>query len=91
VAIAICILKGLEMNQLRQVAELKIPQWTESRRRIYTCNGLSPTLNGVGGGATPSLKWWSNMRNKIYVIGTLPIKGMDSIKRIYSGGGTLQH
>lgn len=27
------------------------------------------------------------MRNKIYVIGTLPIKGMDSIKRIYSGGG----
>ena len=55
-AIAICILKGLEMNQLRQVAELKIPQWTESRRRIYTCNGLSPTLNGVGRGGNTEPK-----------------------------------
>lgn len=27
------------------------------------------------------------MKNKIDVIGTLPIKGMDIIKRIYSGGG----
>lgn len=44
------------MNQLRQVAELKIPQWTESRRRIYTCNGLSPTLNGVGRGGNTEPK-----------------------------------
>ncbi len=76
------------MNQLRQVAELKIPQWTESRRRIYTCNGLSPTLNGVGRGAIPSQKCLqgANMKNEIKVITNLPIKGMDVIKRCYSGG-----
>ena len=44
------------MNQLKQVGELKILQWTESRRRIYTCNGLSPTLNGVGRGGNTEPK-----------------------------------
>ena len=44
------------MNQLKQVGELKILQWTESRRRIYTCNGLSPTLNGIGRGGNTEPK-----------------------------------
>lgn len=44
------------MNFLKQIAELKIPQWTECRRRIYTCIGLSPTLNGVGRGGNTEPK-----------------------------------
>lgn len=35
---------------LKQVAELHYPQWRESRRRVYTPNGVSPTLHGVGCG-----------------------------------------
>lgn len=44
------------MNELKQIAELKIPQWTECRRRIYTTGGVSPTLNGIGRGGNTEPK-----------------------------------
>lgn len=38
------------MNELKQISALDIPQMHESRRRIYTIFGLSPTLCGIGMG-----------------------------------------
>ena len=39
---------GRTDNKLIQVGELNKPQWTECRRRVYSSNGLCPTLNGIG-------------------------------------------
>lgn len=36
--------------RLKQVADLNCPQWRDSRRRVYSPNGVSPTLHGIGCG-----------------------------------------
>lgn len=42
-------------NSLIQVCELPCQQWQESRRRVYSSIGLTPTLCGIGrGGAIPN-------------------------------------
>lgn len=37
-------------NTLIQVCELPCQQWQESRRRVYSSIGLTPTLCGIGRG-----------------------------------------
>lgn len=49
--------------RLKQVTELKCPQWRESRRRVYTPNGVSPKLHSIGCGG--------NVEPKIIVRRTL--------------------
>ena len=39
-----------------QIGELDLPQWRESRRRIYSNDGLSPTLHGIGCGGNTEPK-----------------------------------
>ena len=55
-AIAICILKGLEMNQLKQIIELDCPQWHVQRKRVFSTGGAAPTLNGIGRGGNTEPK-----------------------------------
>lgn len=43
-------------NMLVQRFELDCPQWQESRRRIYTIFGVSPTICGVGRGGNTEPK-----------------------------------
>lgn len=43
-------------NRLIQVGSLDIPQWTESRRRVYSPIGCAPTLNGIGCGGNTEPK-----------------------------------
>lgn len=42
--------------KLIQVAEIDKPEWRESRRRIYSIEGLSPTLHGIGCGGNTEPK-----------------------------------
>ena len=66
-------------NKLIQVGSLDIPNWTESRRRVYSPYGCCPTLNGIGSGG--------NTEPKIIVVGKLDIEGKDQIKRVYNPCG----
>ncbi len=43
-------------NKLIQIGSLDIPQWTESRRRVYSPEGCAPTLNGIGCGGNTEPK-----------------------------------
>lgn len=43
-------------NKLIQVAEIDKPEWRESRRRVYSIEGLSPTLHGIGCGGNTEPK-----------------------------------
>lgn len=43
-------------NKLIQVAEINKSEWRESRRRIYSIKGLSPTLHGIGCGGNTEPK-----------------------------------
>lgn len=54
------------MNKLKQISSLDIPQMHESRRRIYTVFGLSPTLCGIGmgGGTEPKVLIKNEEQNK---------------------------
>ena len=68
-----------DTNKLIQVGNLNIPQWIESRRRVYSPDGVCPTLHGIGCGG--------NTEPKIIVVGRLDIKGKDQIKRVYDPNG----
>ena len=46
----------LQKNDLKQTTSLDCPQWQESRRRVYSCNGISPTLCGIGRGGNTEPK-----------------------------------
>lgn len=46
---------GVE-NSLLQIGSLNLPQWRESRRRIYSVCGVCPTLHGVGTGGNTEPK-----------------------------------
>lgn len=54
---------------------LNNPQWIESRRRVYSQEGISPTLHGIGCGG--------NTESKIVVMGMLDVKGKEQIRRVY--------
>lgn len=66
-------------NKFVEVGTLNKPEWTESRRRVYSPDGVCPTLNGIGSGG--------NTEPKIIVSGNLNIKGKDQIKRVYDPSG----
>lgn len=70
---------GCGKNKLIEVGTLDKPQWTESRRRVYSPTSVCPTLNGIGSGG--------NTEPKIIMSGTLNIKGKDQIKRVYNPQG----
>ena len=38
------------MNELKQVGLIPNPTWRETRCRIYSINGICPTLHGIGRG-----------------------------------------
>ena len=44
------------MNSIIVVGNLDIPQWRESRCRVYHSFGLSPTLHGIGCGGNTEPK-----------------------------------
>ena len=46
-------------NKLIQIGEVDKPEWRESRRRIYSIDGICPTLHGIGCGG--------NTEPKIYI------------------------
>ena len=66
-------------NKLIQVGILDKPEWIEARRRVYSPEGICPTLNGIGQGG--------NTEPKIIVVGRLDIKGKDQIRRVYDPDG----
>ena len=66
---------GIHANDIETVGNLDKPEWIESRRRIYSSEGVSPTLHGIGCGG--------NTEAKIVVVGKLDIKGKDQIRRVY--------
>ncbi|MCM1315867.1 MAG: DNA cytosine methyltransferase [Alistipes senegalensis] len=66
-------------NKLIQEGTINKPEWIEARRRVYSPNGVCPTLNGVGQGG--------NTEPKILEVGKLDIKGKDQIKRVYDADG----
>jgi len=70
---------GCGENKLIQVGMLDKPGWIEASRRVYSQEGVSPTLNGIGQGG--------NTEPKIIVVGRLDIKGKDQIKRVYDPNG----
>lgn len=81
-------------NKLIQVAEIDKPEWRESRRRVYSTDGLSPTLHGIGcGGNTEPKIMESNNKsqNELIQVGTLTggiyDTSFDCIKRVYSTQG----
>lgn len=43
-------------NKLIQVAKIDKPEWRECCRRVYSADGLSPTLHGIGCGVIQNLK-----------------------------------
>lgn len=43
-------------NKLIQVAEIDKPEWRESCRRVYSADGVSPTLHGIGCGGNTEPK-----------------------------------
>lgn len=55
------------------------PEWTESRRRVYSPTSVCPTLNGIGSGG--------NTEPKIIISGDLDIKGRNQIKKVYDPNG----
>ena len=65
-------------NRLRQVAELHPEHYknNEMHRRVYSTDGLSPTIHTCGGGGTEP---------KILVVGQLP--GYEKNGRIYDTHG----
>ena len=68
-----------DTNKLIQVGTLDKPEWIEARRRVYSPEGICPTLNGIGQGG--------NTEPKIIVVGRLDIKGKDQIRRVYDPDG----
>ena len=60
-----------DTNKLIQVGTLDKPEWIEARRRVYSPEGICPTLNGIGQGG--------NTEPKIIVVGTLDIKIVSEI------------
>lgn len=43
-------------NKLLQLGNVDKPEWRESRRRVYSENGISPTLHGIGCGGNTEPK-----------------------------------
>ena len=43
-------------NKLIQVGEIDKPEWRESRRRVYSADGVSPPLHGIGCGGNTEPK-----------------------------------
>lgn len=43
-------------NKLIQVAEIDKPEWRESRRRVYSTDGVCPALHGIGCGGNTEPK-----------------------------------
>ena len=43
-------------NKLLQLGNVDKPEWRESRRRVYSENGTSPTLHGIGCGGNTEPK-----------------------------------
>ena len=81
-------------NKLIQVAEIDKPEWRESRRRVYSTDGLSPTLHGIdcGGNTEPKIMESNNKsQNELIQVGTLTggiyDTSFDCIKRVYSTQG----
>ena len=66
---------SVHANEIETMGNLDKPEWVESRRRVYSQEGISPTLHGIGCGG--------NTEAKIVVVGRLNIKGKDQIRRVY--------
>ena len=47
---------GIHANDIETVGNLDKPEWIESRRRIYSSEGVSPTLHGIGCGGNTEAK-----------------------------------
>lgn len=43
-------------NNIKVVANLNLPQWRETQRRIYSIYGVSPTFHGIGMGGNTEPK-----------------------------------
>lgn len=63
-------------NKINVVGNMDKPEWIEARIRVYSNDGVAPTLNGIGSGG--------NTEPKIVVMGKLDIKGKDQIRRVYN-------
>ena len=68
-----------DTNKLIQVGIIDKPEWIETRCRVYSPEGVCPTLHGIGRGG--------NTEPKIIVVGKLDIKGKDQIRRVYDPNG----
>lgn len=66
---------SVHANEIETMGSLDKPEWIESRRRVYSQEGISPTLHGIGCGG--------NTESKIVVMGMLDIKGKEQIRRVY--------
>lgn len=79
-----------ETNKLIQVGTLDKPEWIEARRRVYSPDGICPTLNGIGCGGNTEPKILENT-NCLIQVGTLTggiyDTSFDCIKRVYSTQG----
>jgi DNA (cytosine-5)-methyltransferase 1 len=67
---------SVHANEIETMGNLDKPEWVESRRRVYSQEGISPTLHGIGCGG--------NTEAKIVVMGMLDIQGKEQIRRVYS-------
>lgn len=77
-------------NELIQVAEIDNPSWIESRKRVYSVNGISPILHGIGCGGNTEHKILDDT-NCLIQIGILSnekyAKMTDIYRRVYSAQG----
>ena len=73
-----------------QIAEIDNPSWIESRRRVYSVNGISPTLHGIGCGGNTEPKILENTNCLIQagnLQGGVYDKIQESCRRVYSTSG----
>lgn len=79
-----------ETNKLIQVGTLDKPEWIEARRRVYSPDGICPTLNGIGCGGNTEPKILENT-NRLIQVGILSdekySKMTDIFRRVYSTQG----
>lgn len=79
---------SVHANEIETMGSLDKPEWIESRRRVYSQEGISPTLHGIGCGGNTEAKVLIGGGNHLIQVGTLSFgkwaKMTDIYRRYYS-------